>query len=488
MMITHARGTRTALCIAAVLGLLPGSAFASQPDWEATAALFRQVLADLVAADTTNPPGAEKRAAEAAAAHLAKAGLDVQLLGPSETRKNLVCRLPGRAGQGADASLPERSRLKPFLMMAHIDVVGADPEQWDTAPFVLTEKDGHLYGRGVIDDKGMAAAAVTLLSVLASSGMTPERDILLLLTADEESGGRAGIRWILENHPELCDAEYALNEGGSVLSMGGRPIQVNVQNAEKGYWDVKLVAKGADGHSSAPRQPNAIVNLGKALARIGEYPWPIELTPSTKAFASGIARSPGHPLAAPLMLLLTTAGTKQMRAAWQGLPDIPALKAAFMTTVTPTMITGGSRVNALPSRAEANLNCRILPGTDLDEVVRRIQDAIGDAEVEIVADRSAMKGFSPISSSDGLLFRAIRRAAAEVYPSATVVPYLSNGATDSRHLRLKGVPTYGLVPFALSKEDLARMHGHNERLAMSSIIPGLKMLYSIVRHAAGLPD
>ena len=320
-------------------------------------AMARDILKELVEIDTTDSTGDNTAAAQAMANRLLAAGFpdeDVQVLGPVERKGNLVARYRGRD-----------SGRKPLLLLAHIDVVEADPDDWTLDPFTFTEQDGYYYGRGTTDDKDEAAIHIANFIRMKEEGFQPDRDIIIALTADEESGDHNGVAWLLDNHPDLIDAEYALNEGGGGMMQDGVPVSNDVQASEKVYMSYRLEVTNPGGHSSLPVKDNAIYRLADALVRIRNHDFPVSLNEVTEAFfrrsadlaegeigdaMRGVLQSPPDPASIAL------------------LQEIPFYNSRLRTTCVATRLDGGHADNALPQRARATVNCRVLPGESVDAV------------------------------------------------------------------------------------------------------------------------
>ncbi|HCP47863.1 MAG TPA: peptidase M20 [Deltaproteobacteria bacterium] len=429
----------------------------------------RQRLAELVAHDTVNPPGNERALCDAVAEQLRAEGIEVEVLGPEGPRANLLARLPAS----------RRTGKAPLLIVAHIDVVNFRREAWTTDPMTLTEREGYLYGRGVIDNKGMASAGIEILLRLHRDRVPLERDVVLLLAADEEAGGRDGTAWLLKHHPQWLQAAYVLNEGGDVRIVGDKVAYVGLQTTEKISRKLRLIAKGQDGHSSMPLPDNAIARLGLATAAAAEVEFPMRTLATTRVFAEGVADT----LPAPLGDAVSAMGTVQPGATVpesvvQVLQTDPFFNAFYRTTCVPTLIDGGTRSNALPSEAVTTINCRLLPDESLQDVAASLEQAIAPFSVELqYSDKAKV---SPVSPESGAFFRASREAVASVWPGAVVVPFMSTGGTDCRRFRTAGTPCYGLLPFPLTAEDERRMHGTDERLTVEALGEGVRFLWRLV--------
>ncbi len=443
---------------------------AAAVDYDAAAASARALLTALVAADTSNPPGNEARAVAIGAARLREAGIEPEISEFAPGRENMVARLRGDG------------RARPILLLAHVDVVGTAGQSWSTDPHVVTPSGGFLVGRGVDDDLGMAALALEVLVQLKRAGAPLTRDVILAWTGDEESGG-AGARWLLANRRRSIDAELALNEGGGlVLGDDGRLKLVSLQTAEKVYQDFDLVAHGPTGHSSVPLAENAIYRLAAALDRIGRHRFPARMLPVTRAYFAG--RAAVEPPA--------VAGAMRAAASAQGFPPAgavavldrnPAVAATLRTTCVATTVSGGTRRNALPAEATANVNCRILPDESVAAVGATLQRVIGDPAIEVRPTQEF--GFGEPSPLDGPGPRAIRTVVEEMWPGTPVIPFMSRGATDSRFLRDAGIASYGISPIAITEADARRAHGIDERIPEASLRSGMEFLYRLVVALAG---
>ncbi len=425
----------------------------------------RALLGELVAADSSNPPGNEARAVAIGARRLAAAGIPYEIDTFAKGRQNLVARL---AGDGS---------ARPLLLLAHVDVVGTAGQAWSTPPHRLTEVAGFLQGRGVSDDLGAAAIDLELLIWLKRSGVRLRRDVVVAWTGDEESGG-SGIQWQLAHRPGTLDAEIALNEGGGpLLDAAGRVSIVDLEAAQKTYQDYTLEATGPTGHSSVPLPGNAIDRLAAALVRLADHPFPPRLLPVTRAYFSSRARLESGDLARALRVLAEGSGPPP---AWAvaALDRAPSLAALLRTTCVATTVRGGSRVNALPASAEANVNCRILPDETPQQVLVALQAAVGDPGVRVIPGPDfGRSGPSPLTGAGP---DAIRRAVAETWPGAAVVPIMAAWANDSRFLRPRGTAAYGLLPFPLSEADARRAHGVDERIPASALAEGLRFYARLV--------
>ncbi|PWT85858.1 MAG: peptidase M20, partial [Proteobacteria bacterium] len=348
---------------------------------------------------------------------------------------------------------------------------------WSLDPFKLTEKDGYFYGRGTSDDKDMATAFVANLIRYRKEGFKPDRDIIVALTADEEIGGGWGVAWLLKNQRNLIDAELALNEGGGVALRDGKPFRVSVQIAEKTTVNFRLEVTDRGGHSSLPRPDNAIYRLAEGLARLSKLSFPINLSGTTRAFFEHVVSIETPRTAADIRSLLT--GSPEP-AALARLSGNIAYNAQMHTTCVPTLLEGGHATNALPQTARATVNCRVVPDEKIEDVRALIVGALADEQISV--SHPIEPTTSPPSPLDENLLRVIERTAAEFWPGAPVIPTMTPGSTDGRHLRKAGIPTYGHSGLASNE---SRAHGKDERVLVKSFFDSNEYLYRLVKRLAG---
>lgn len=460
----------TRIAAGTALLLLATSALQAQTSLTPDQRLARELLAELVAINTTHSVGSTTQAAEAMRARLLAAGFaaeDVLVLGPSPRKGNLVARLRGR-----DQS------AKPILLLAHIDVVEANAEDWTLPPFELIEKDGTFYGRGTADDKDEAAIYVANLIRMKREGFVPERDIVVALTADEEGGTENGVQWLLANRRALIDAEYALNEGGGGLLEEGRRLLNGVQASEKKYRNFVVEATNPGGHSSQPRPDNAIYELASALSRIGAHNFPVRLNEVTREFFRRSASTVDPATGAAMRRIAQNPADASAAAA---LSKTARYNSMLRTTCVATLLNGGHAPNALPQRARATVNCRILPDESAGAVGAALQRVAGTS-VKVTADGEAVD--SPPSPLDPRVLGPIERVTRELWGDVPVIPTMSTGATDGLFLRNAGIPVYG-VSGLFYGETFA--HGMNERIPVQSFYEGQEFLYRLVKLLAAEP-
>lgn len=435
----------------------------------------RAHLEALVRLDTRNPPGNEARTARYFDSVFARmSGVERHVLDVGGGRANFVARLRATRPTG-----------RPVLVMGHMDVVGVDTAKWTTDPLAATERDGYLYGRGTIDDKGMLAATVAALGQLAERRHRLTRDVIFLGTAAEE-GGDVGIDWVIANRFDLVrEAEFALNEGGRIRVQDRRVRTVNVQTTEKVSYNVRVRATGPSGHGSVPVRNNALVALARSVARVDAWRSPVKLNETTRLYFARLATIEPDPAmrAAMERLSATGATAEAIDSAAAILGREPLHEAVLRSAASLTLIDGGIRTNVIPSEGTANFNLRVLPNDDVQAVVRAMNAASGEPAVTYELD-GAPASAPPPSPVTSDLFRAMERAALSMAPEAVVIPFMSTGATDGAALRARGIPTYGILPFPLPMEDEMRMHGDDERVPIAALGWAAEYLYRVLAGVA----
>jgi acetylornithine deacetylase/succinyl-diaminopimelate desuccinylase-like protein len=454
---------------AAVLVLFTCS---SAPGQGAPQALAREILREVIETDTTGEHGDTTPLANSLAARFRQVGIpaeDVQVLGPEVRHRNLVVRLRG-SGQA-----------KPILVISHLDVVEARPEDWTYPPFKLTEKDGWLYGRGTQDIKGEAATEAAAFLQLKQQGVVPKRDLILALTTGEEGATfYNGIEWLLQNHRELIDAEYCLNgDGGGPESEQGRPVFRALQCSEKGFYNFALTVTDPGGHSSLPHPGTAIEVLARGVARLDEHEPVARLDDTTRAFFGRMATIE-HGETAALMAKVAQGDTNAMTT----LSKDTEWNAQLHTTWVATLIQGGHATNALPQRASAIVNCRMLPGDEILDIQRQLMNVLAEPRIEVRLLGTPRR--SPASPLRSDVMQAVERSTEAVWPGCPVVPTMETGATDGASLRRAGIPTYGIGCIPVDRDDI-RAHGKDERIRVKDFEAGVKAFMLLFRDVAGQP-
>ena len=439
---------------------------------QAVVAETRATLATLVAVDTSH--GHETDLLRPVAQRFRDAGLAVELVESAEGRGNLVARYKGTG------------KKRPLLLLAHVDVVPVEGQPWTVPAFQLTEKDGFLYGRGVNDDKGMAAAIIAIALEMARTKPSLSRDVIFALTAGEETGGAAGARFLAKNRKDLIDAELALNEGGGpkLDDRGERVIQVELGAAEKTFQDYKVVVKGKGGHSSIPpTNSDPVLTLARALVKIAEFRFPPRVIAAVRDELAAESKHESPPLSQAEARAASTGKITEEDERIFSTDRV--MNAHVRTTCVTTQLVGSPQDNVLPTSAEATVNCRILPDETVEQTLETLKRVVADPAVEIVPTSDF--GFGPYSPVEGEVPTAIRKTAAKLWPGAPVVATMSTGATDSRYLRAIGIRAYGVGVSPLSKpEELAGRgaHGPDERRPAKWLADGVGYLRAVTYELA----
>jgi acetylornithine deacetylase/succinyl-diaminopimelate desuccinylase-like protein len=429
-------------------------------DWDDVLAELTSLLREYIRIDTTNPPGNEEPAARFLGDILEREGFACEYLDAGPGRTQLRTRLPGRGGK------------PPLMLLNHTDVVPAQREFWDVDPFAGVIKDGCIWGRGALDMKGMGILELMVMLLFQRHGLTPDRDLVFLAVADEETGSSMGIEWLDLHRPDwLSEPEFAINEGGmGMLNFLGahRPVFA-VAPAEKGPLWLRLRAQGRPGHGSVPHEDNAVDKLARALVAIQDW----------------AVRGPGSALTVQPLMQAVVDGLGDANA-WGGdRPGVdtlaqrhPSFRAALCNTISPTTLGGGVKHNVIPAFAEATLDCRLLPGESHDAFVQQLRGVIDDGGVEVETVMQSESGFSDFQTE---LVGVMNEVVREQVEGALVLPVTTVGFTDSRVLRRRGVQSYGFVPTLMDSSLAAGIHGHNERIPIDALRTGVQILFEVVR-------
>ena len=441
----------------------------SQPPLTPAQQLAHDIYKDLVETNTVDSVGSTTVAANAVAKRFRDAGFpetDMFLGGPKPDKFNLVVRYHGSGAR------------KPLMLLAHLDVVAALKTDWspDLDPFKFIERDGYYYGRGTGDDKAMGSIFIANLLRYKQEKYLPDRDIILALTADEEGGGSNGVRWLLANHKDLIDAAYALNEGGGGALRDGKPFINSVGAAEKVSANFTVSTANRGGHSSVPRDDNAIYQLAQALTRVGAFQFPVMLNEVTKAFFTRTAAIETPEMGAAMRAIVANPNDS---AASATISRDPRYRSMLRTTCVATMLTGGHARNALPQTASANVNCRMAPGHDPADVRASLMKAVGDTGVSF--SRSPTMEHAAPSPLSPEVMGPIEKVTRDVFGAGVaVIPTMGTGATDSKYLRAVGIPGYGVSGLFGDPND-GRAHGKDERVLIKSYYESQEFLYRLVK-------
>jgi acetylornithine deacetylase/succinyl-diaminopimelate desuccinylase-like protein len=472
------RARRPAILLICALCAQTAGAAALHSD-AVTREMAHDIFKQLIEINTTDSIGSTTLAAQAMAKRLLDAGFaqaDVTVIGPNDRKGNMVARYRGR---------PD-SKLRPILIIGHTDVVEARREDWTTDPFKFVEQDGYYYGRGTQDMKEADAIAVTDFIRLKKEGFVPNRDIILALTADEEGGKSNGVDWLLKNHRDLVDAEFALNpDSGGVSTDHGKPMAVEFEATEKLYADYQVLATNPGGHSSLPKPDNAIYHVADALAALEKSPFPFELNAVTREYFSQMAKIETGQTAADLRAILSDPPDTE---AVQRLSKDARYNSTMRTTCVATMLSGGHAPNALPQRAEANVNCRIFPGHSQEDIRLKLMAIFKDSALTVryrtdageLADRGSDRAAIVPPPLRADVMDSLRRVASKLWPGAPVIPIMETGSSDSIYTMNAGIPSYGINGIAVDRDDL-RMHGKDERLKVESYFTGVEFYYEFLK-------
>ena len=434
--------------------------------------IAHDIYKELIEIKTGVETGDITKAAVAMAKRFREAGIpetDIFVGGPRPEKHNVVARIRGKGGPNA---------RKPILLLAHLDVVEALKSDWSPEfdPFLFTEKDGYYYGRGTADDKAMAAIFVANVFRMKRENYVPDRDIIIALTADEESGPANGVDWLIKNHKDKVDVAFVINEGGGGTLRDGKPLFNSVQASEKITTNFTLRATNKGGHSSVPRDDNAITALADALSKVGRHTFTIKLNDITREFFSKTAELEEPALGRAMKALV--ANPNDASAATAVAKDV-RYNAMLRTTCVATMLTGGHATNALPQLAEANINCRLYPTETAAEVRDELARVIGDTTVQVVI--RSQRPASPPSALIPEVMDPVKQITRDLFGDIPVIPVMSTGATDSRFFRALGVPAFGVSGLFSDPSVDARAHGRDERMSIKSFYEGQEFLYRLTK-------
>lgn len=462
------------LLCAIALPLLTLTAWTQEADTNPK--LAHDIFKQLVEINTTDSVGNVTTAAEAMAQRFRDAGFpasDIQVLGPNDRKQNLVVRFHGGGAK------------KPILLNGHLDVVEARREDWTTDPFQFVEKDGYYYGRGTQDMKSDDAIYLANLIRLHQEGYKPDRDIILALTADEEGGKSNGVDWLLQNHRELIDAEFALDaDNGGVNMVNGKVVSVSVEPTEKLYGDYQLEVTNHGGHSSLPVPDNAIYHLTDGIGRLQQYQFPMELSDITRAYFEAMSGIEKGQISADMKAILKTPPDTEAAARLSADPEYNAM---LRTTCVPTRLEAGHANNALPQRATANINCRILPWHSREEIRKELIRILADPKIMVryvyndgrIADQAPdTPGLKAVSLSPEIM-QPLAQVVKQMW-NVPIIPGMNSGASDAVYLDTAGIPTYGITGLGIDVNDI-RAHGKDERVRVSSFDQGLEFYYRYLK-------
>jgi acetylornithine deacetylase/succinyl-diaminopimelate desuccinylase-like protein len=442
--------------------------------------LARDIFQELVEIDTTGATGNTTTAARGLAARLKAAGLpeeDVLVIGPDDRHGNLVARLRGTGAR------------QPLLFIAHLDVVDARREDWSVEPFKFLEKDGYYWGRGTTDVKSGVTILVTNLIRLVREKYRPDRDLILALTAGEETGIADGVEWLLNERRRLIDSVYCVNlDGGDFQLKDGKRRLVAVQASEKLSSNYRLEAADNGGHSSLPRPENPIYRVAGAVSRVAAFEFPVALNEVTRTYFQRMSALEAGQTAADMKAI---ARTPPDPAALKRLSGSPYFNALVRTTCVATRLEAGHADNALPQTARALVNCRLLPGQDPDDVRKTLTRVVSDEKVVVTGpisewEKPRDRVVAPAARLEPELMGAVESVTAAMWPGVPIVPTMETGGTDGYYLRPAGIPTFGVSGVFLDMDDV-RAHGKDERVAVASFHEGVDFHYRLMKALSSSP-
>ncbi|SRR5579875_2401889 len=436
------------------------------PDWDKLTQEATDLLSNYIRINTTDPPGDELPAAKMLREKFLADGIPATIWESSPGRAILAARLRG-VGR----------HTKSIILLSHMDVVPANPKEWQVPPFSGTVKNGEIWGRGALDDKGPAVVELMAMLAIKRMGVLLDRDILFLATAGEEVGGAAGAGWVLEHKPDLySDAGYLLNEGGGILvQKSGKLYTVSV--SEKTPLWLRLTATGPAGHAAVPPAETAVTRLIAALDRLDTFRTPIRVINPVRDYFHSLAMLGD----APDQFSDLAVALRKDPAFARNFVAVPGQNAQVRDTITPTVLHGSDKTNAIPSSAYAEVDCRLLPGTDKKEFLATIHKVIADKSIKV----DVLLNFPPASSPQKSLLMNAIRIVAQRFDKAPAVPRLLDGFTDSHYFREKGIVAYGFIPLEVTPAEMHEVHGINERIAVKNLKGGIQRMVDLLEIIGG---
>ena len=434
-------------------------------DWKGVKEEVIEILREYIRIDTTNPPGREEAAARFLASRIEREGIKAKVYRSAPERGNVM-------------AVQEGGGEPPLLLLCHMDVVPVERDKWSVDPFSAELKDGYIYGRGAIDMKGEGAAKLMAFLLVHRLRLHLKRPLIFLGTADEEAGGRWGVKWMLENEPELRKVGFVLNEGGNIrIREDGTLHHYEISTTQKVVAQFRLKASGRTGHGSIPHEDNAAEKLIRAVNKLISWKAPLEVIPLVKEYFFRLAE-----LQSPEEASFYRDIEKALKDdGFRGkLLANPQYNAMLRNTHTLTVLRAGQKVNVIPSEAEALFDCRLLPGTSREGYLNKLKDLIKDEDVTLES-LGDFEGTDAIPSpTENPLWEAICRVAERKDPGCVIIPFLITGATDSRFFRQLGIPCYDFTPFRLTHEELRLVHGHDERISVENLLFATQFFFELI--------
>jgi acetylornithine deacetylase/succinyl-diaminopimelate desuccinylase-like protein len=424
--------------------------------------------------DTSDPPGLEKPAVDYLKQVLEAEGIAVEVVALEPNRPSLIARLKGSGAK------------RPLLLMGHTDVVNVDPKKWTHPPFGAVRDGGYVYGRGAIDDKDNVVAGLMVMLMLKRQKVPLDRDVIFLAESGEEGSTRVGIQFVVNEHFAKVDAEYCLAEGANVMRQDGRVKYASVQTLEKIPRGIELTARGPSGHGSTPLENNAIVHLAKAVARIGAWRPPVRLNETTRTYFKRLAAVSTPDQAKRYLDILSNDAQVVSAADALLMSNEPRHASMLRTSLSPNILTGGYRINVIPSEATATLDVRMHPDDDHVALLEQVKKVIDDPAVEVTWAQRDVRPGGGTANLQSDAFKAIEAMVTKHYNTVTL-PTMSPGATDMAYLRAKGIQCYGIGP-AIDAEDGPKgfgSHSDQERILEAELHRFVQFQYDVVAALAG---
>ena len=440
-----------------------------QIDWNAVEKEAVELLSRYIQINTINPPGNELAGAKFLKEVLEKNGIAADLYESDKGRGNVFTRFMGDSG-----AMPE------IMLLHHIDVVPVEEDKWQHPPLSGIVLDGEIWGRGALDCKSLGVMQLMAVVLLKRQGLSPEKRIVLAATADEEAGSAWGAGWLMQHAPEKLKARYVINEGGG---LGLSTTHGNLhfcQVAEKGVCWVRITFTGKSGHASLPHGSNCVVEMGKAIEALSSYNPAWVVTEPAKEFIKGLAHGQDFLPAAEFVKILDPGQSSALLALLPAGILQQVLNASLRNTFTPTVTKAGAKTNVIPGECFCEIDCRMLPGMKPDDIQNTLEEVLAAKGCKNFTIQMLHTSLPSASPMDTPLYRAFENNLKKHDPKAILIPYMSSGATDSRFFREQGITAYGMQ-MESSLESMERMHGHNERIAITNLVMGIKVLYDTIK-------
>ncbi|MGH7780145.1 MAG: M20/M25/M40 family metallo-hydrolase [Candidatus Binataceae bacterium] len=423
-------------------------------------------LSKYIQINTTNPPGNELPAAKLLKEKFLTDGIPATTWEPAPGRGIVAARLHGIG-----------KHHKALILLCHMDVVPANPKEWEVPPFSGEVKDGVIWGRGAIDDKGSGVVEIMAMLAIKRAGILLDRDVILVATGDEEEGGKVGAGWFVDRQPSVyADAGYVLNEGGGIMDAPGGKKLYDVSVTEKTPLWLRLTATGPAGHAAVPPPETAVTKLVRALARLDDYHAPIRIIGPVENYYHTMAEITHGPRQ---WLDLSTALREPAFA--RQFVSVPRQNAAVRDTITPTVLSASTKTNVISENASCEIDCRLLPGSDPKKLLATIRKVIDDKDIHI----DVILNFPPVSSPQRSELMTAIQALAKNDGKAQVVPTMISGFTDSHYFRQKNLIAYGFMPISVTSDEAHGVHGVNERISVKELGAGIKRMVQLLELFGG---